>query len=271
MSFVTAAPEMVASAASDLASIGSTIGEANAAAAAPTTGVLPAAADEVSAGIASLFGSHAQVFQALSARAASFHQQFVQLMTGTAAQYVSAEAANASPMTTLTVPSLGYGNTGTSNVGFFNTGTNNFGIGNTGNFNAGIGNTGSVNLGFGNFSPNNLISFSGGTNPMPVVSAFGGIGIGNAGFNNIGIGNTGNNNAGLPLPAFVSLLGVGNNGSFNAGLFNFGSFDSGIGNTGSNLYGVGLTGNNQFGIGPLSIAYPFPPLPQGIPYPFGLS
>jgi PPE-repeat protein len=269
MSFVTAAPEMVASAASDLASIGSTIGEANAAAAIPTTGVLPAAADEVSAGIASLFGSHAQAFQALSTQAASFHQQFVQLMTGSAAQYASAEAANTSPMTT--VPSLGYGNTGTSNWGFFNSGTNNFGIGNTGNFNAGIGNTGSVNLGIGNLSPNNLISFSGGDNPMAVVSAVGGFGIGNAGFNNIGIGNIGNNNAGLPLPLGAVLLGAGNNGSFNGGLFNFGSFDSGIGNTGSNLYGIGLIGNNQFGIGPLSVPYPFPPLPLGIPYPLGIS
>jgi PE family len=43
MSFVIAAPEYVASAASDLASIGSTIGEANAAALAPTTGVVAAA------------------------------------------------------------------------------------------------------------------------------------------------------------------------------------------------------------------------------------
>jgi hypothetical protein len=43
MSFVIAAPEMVTSAASDLASIGSMIGEANAVAAAPTAGVIAAA------------------------------------------------------------------------------------------------------------------------------------------------------------------------------------------------------------------------------------
>jgi hypothetical protein len=48
MSFVIAAPEFVTAAASDLASIGSTIGAANAAAAFPTTGVLAAGADEVS-------------------------------------------------------------------------------------------------------------------------------------------------------------------------------------------------------------------------------
>jgi hypothetical protein len=38
---------------------------------------LAAGADQVSEGIAALFGSHAQAFQALSAQAASFHQQFV--------------------------------------------------------------------------------------------------------------------------------------------------------------------------------------------------
>ena len=42
MSFLIAAPEMLAAAATDVASIGSTISEANAAAAAPTTGVLAA-------------------------------------------------------------------------------------------------------------------------------------------------------------------------------------------------------------------------------------
>ena len=77
MSFVIAAPEMVASAASDLAGIGSMIGEAHATAAASTTAVLPAAADEVSAAIAALFSGHAQGFQALGAQAATFHAQFV--------------------------------------------------------------------------------------------------------------------------------------------------------------------------------------------------
>jgi PE family len=71
MSFVIAVPEMMASAASDVAGIGSMIGEANAAAAAPTTGVLAAAGDEVSAAIASLFSSHAQEFQAVSDQAAA--------------------------------------------------------------------------------------------------------------------------------------------------------------------------------------------------------
>ncbi len=50
MSFVIAVPELMAEAATSLASIGSTIGAANAAAAAPTTALLAAGADEVSAG-----------------------------------------------------------------------------------------------------------------------------------------------------------------------------------------------------------------------------
>ncbi len=73
MSFVFAAPDAMAAAASDVAGIGSAIGAANAAAAAHTTGVLAAAEDEVSAAIAALFSAHGQGFQALSAQAAAFH------------------------------------------------------------------------------------------------------------------------------------------------------------------------------------------------------
>ena len=95
MSFLIAAPEMMAAAATDAARIGSTISEANASAAVPTTGVLAAGADEVSAAIASLFSGHAEAYQALSAKASAFHQQFVQLLNGGAASYAQTEAANA--------------------------------------------------------------------------------------------------------------------------------------------------------------------------------
>ncbi|GAB7143971.1 hypothetical protein LRC484719_25620 [Mycobacterium riyadhense] len=94
MSFVVAAPEILSAAATDLANIGSSISAANAAALAPTTGVLAAGADEVSAAIAVLFGSHAQAYQALSAQAAAFHAQFVQTMASGTGGYASAEAAN---------------------------------------------------------------------------------------------------------------------------------------------------------------------------------
>ncbi len=107
MAFLIAAAEMVGAAATDLANSGSTISVANAVASFPTTGVLAAGADEVSASIAALFGAHAQAYQALSARAAEFHAQFVQALNAGAGAYASAEAANASPLQTVDQDLLG--------------------------------------------------------------------------------------------------------------------------------------------------------------------
>ncbi|MGB9306340.1 MAG: PE family protein [Mycobacterium sp.] len=98
MSFVIAASQMVTAAATDLANIGSALSAANAAAATQTT-VLAAAEDEVSAAIAAVFSAHGQGFQALSAQAAAFHDQFVQALTASAGSYVSAEAANVAAFT----------------------------------------------------------------------------------------------------------------------------------------------------------------------------
>jgi hypothetical protein len=98
MSFVIAAPEFVSSAASDVAGIGSSLTAAHAAAAIPTTAVIAAAGDEVSAAIATLFSRHGQAFQQLSAQAAAFHTEFVQALNSGAAMYAAAEAANTSPL-----------------------------------------------------------------------------------------------------------------------------------------------------------------------------
>ncbi|OBH02313.1 MULTISPECIES: PecA family PE domain-processing aspartic protease [unclassified Mycobacterium] len=98
MSFVVAIPEMVASAASDLATIGSMIGMANSAAAGPTSAVVAAGADEVSTAIASLLSGHAKGFQMLSAEAAAFHTGFVEALKEAGTAYAAAEAANASPL-----------------------------------------------------------------------------------------------------------------------------------------------------------------------------
>jgi PE family len=97
MSYLAPAPELVASAATDLSHIGSVLTSANGAAA-PTTGVLAAAADEVSTAVASLFSAQGQDFQAISARAAAFHSQFVAALTSGGLAYVATEAANASPL-----------------------------------------------------------------------------------------------------------------------------------------------------------------------------
>ncbi|HTQ15924.1 PE family protein, partial [Mycobacterium sp.] len=98
MSLLVVAPELVESAAADLASIRSALNSAHAAAAAPTTGLMAAGADEVSTAIAALFAGHGQEFQALSAQASSFHQQFVQSLTSGAGSYLATEAASASPL-----------------------------------------------------------------------------------------------------------------------------------------------------------------------------
>ena len=86
----------MATAAADVAGIGSTIREANAAAAGSTTSVVAAAQDEVSAAISALFGSHGQAFQALSAQAAHVLYQFVRDLTGAGGAYSLTEAANLS-------------------------------------------------------------------------------------------------------------------------------------------------------------------------------
>src|SRR5271156_6651183 len=94
MSFVTTEPEMLAAAAGTLQSIGSAISADNSAAAGPTTGVIPAAADEVSALTATQFAMHAAMYQAISAQAVVIHQLFVATLTTSAASYAATEAAN---------------------------------------------------------------------------------------------------------------------------------------------------------------------------------
>ncbi len=95
VSFLIAQPELVSAAAGNLSAIQSALEEATAAASSPTTGIAAAAADEVSAAIAQLFGTYGQEFQSLSAQATAFNAAFAQLMNGGAAAYVAAEAANA--------------------------------------------------------------------------------------------------------------------------------------------------------------------------------
>lgn len=95
MSFVIAAPDLVEAAAQDLASIRSALSQAAAAAAGPTTGIVAAGGDEVSMAISQLFGAHGQAFQALSAQATAFHEEFVSLLTAGAAAYGNAEATGA--------------------------------------------------------------------------------------------------------------------------------------------------------------------------------
>lgn len=95
MSFVNIVPETLSMAAGNLQSIGSAVAAENAAALAPTTGLIPAAADEVSALTAMQFAAHAQMYQAVSARAAAVHQMFVTVLQASAGSYAATEAVNA--------------------------------------------------------------------------------------------------------------------------------------------------------------------------------
>ena len=95
MSFVTTQPEALTAAAGTLQGIGSSMSAQNAAAAAPTTGVVPAAADEVSALTAAQFAAHAQMYQAVSAQAAAIHEMFVKTLGISSGSYAATEAANA--------------------------------------------------------------------------------------------------------------------------------------------------------------------------------
>lgn len=82
-------------AAGDAASIGATVSTVNKGVADANTGVLAAAEDEVSAAIAALFSAHGQGYQALSAQAAAFHEEFVRALTSAGGAYAAGEAANA--------------------------------------------------------------------------------------------------------------------------------------------------------------------------------
>ncbi len=116
MSFVLAVPDVMTDAATRLASIGSAISAAQAAAAAPTTGVLAAAGDEVSSAVAALFSGYASGYQALGSQAAAFHTRLVQTLNASAGAYLAADAANASPLQILQDDLLGVINAPTNAV-----------------------------------------------------------------------------------------------------------------------------------------------------------
>ncbi len=109
MAYMAAAPEMLRAAATDLATIGSNVSAAHMVAAARTTSLTPAAADEVSAGIAQLFSVHAQDYQALAGKAAALHGDFVQNLSAGASSYASTEAGLASLLQDLTADEASIG------------------------------------------------------------------------------------------------------------------------------------------------------------------
>jgi hypothetical protein len=89
-------PQLVETAAANVAEIRSEISEAKAAAAGPTTGLAAAAQDEVSAATAKLFGAYAQEYQSVLTQAGAFHEEFAAALASAGNAYAAAEAANAS-------------------------------------------------------------------------------------------------------------------------------------------------------------------------------
>ncbi|WP_156686735.1 PE-PPE domain-containing protein [Mycobacterium sp. Marseille-P9652] len=94
MTYVNAQPQGMATAAADLAAIGTTIDEASAAAARTTTGVAAAAADEVSTAVASVFDAYAQDWRGLLGQAALWQADFARALAAAGNAYTGAEAAN---------------------------------------------------------------------------------------------------------------------------------------------------------------------------------
>jgi hypothetical protein len=95
MSFVVTQPESLAAAVRVLHRVGSAIAAHNAAAAAPTTGVVPAAADEVSALTATQFAMHAQPYRGVSAQAVAIHEPFTTTLAIGGGSHAATEAASA--------------------------------------------------------------------------------------------------------------------------------------------------------------------------------
>jgi hypothetical protein len=94
VSFVTTRPEALTAAASALQTLGTSLAAQNTAAAAPTAGVIPAAADEVSALQAAQFAAYGAWYQQVSARAAAVHQMLVHTLGTSAGSYAETESAN---------------------------------------------------------------------------------------------------------------------------------------------------------------------------------
>jgi PE family/PPE-SVP subfamily C-terminal region len=94
MSFVTIRPEALGYAAGKLQTLGSAMAAESAAVASPTTGVIPAAADEVSAMQAAIFAAYGTLYQSVNAQAAAIHELFVQTLGASAGSYAATELAN---------------------------------------------------------------------------------------------------------------------------------------------------------------------------------
>ena len=94
MSYVTTAPAAISAAATQLEGVGNSFAAESAGAAAPTTAISPAAADEVSILQSGVFSTYGQLYQTVCAQAQAIHQQFVNTLQQSSGSYQETEGAN---------------------------------------------------------------------------------------------------------------------------------------------------------------------------------
>jgi hypothetical protein len=178
MSFLTALPEALQAAAAQLSGLGSTFEAQSSAIAAPTTGIAPAAADEVSALQSQLFSTYGTLYQQISAQATAIQQQIASTLGLNGGSYSNAEATNAASAAAGTTPNFW------DNVvsGFEAVLGGNGTLGPSGNF-ANV-----ANIGGGNYASacSDLLGLAGGglldTSSMGIAPDAAGLGAGLAGF-----------------------------------------------------------------------------------------
>lgn len=99
MTYLLAQPQLMTTAAQDVAAIGTAIDEAHAVAAGRTATLTAAAADEVSAAAATRFNAYAREYQAVVRQLAAFHGEFVQALAAAGNAYAQTEAAGLGALT----------------------------------------------------------------------------------------------------------------------------------------------------------------------------
>lgn len=95
MTYLSIQPEVMTAAVTDFAGIRSALAAANAAAAAPTTGVVASGADEISAACTSLFNTYALEYRAAVGRLSASYDEFTQALVAAGTAYAETELVNA--------------------------------------------------------------------------------------------------------------------------------------------------------------------------------
>jgi hypothetical protein len=137
MSFLTTIPEELTAAAAQLGALGSSLAAQNAGAAASTTAIAPAAADQVSILQSGIFTSYGTLYQQIAAEAQAIHEQFVNTLGLSSGTYASTEAANSAANTPQSLFEQLVAFLGGNGTGQLSGGPSTIGIDEIGNFTSG--------------------------------------------------------------------------------------------------------------------------------------